>query len=103
MNILEQEIDAVLNKVKIETRDNSDMALMGDTRGNTLWRIRNREEIVAEISKLIVEGRLEYLLNRLAAAEAFINVEGQYYATWERKFGLFKAWRDIVAQEKGGL
>ena len=103
MNILENKIDSILDKVQIITRDNSDMAMMGDSRGDTLWSIDNRKELIVEIAKLYTNDRqelIDYLLNRMKAAEDFINFEGQYYATWERKFELFNVWKNLVAQEK---
>lgn len=90
--------DKIISMIEIRFQDNTDNTMMGDTRGRTLWRVDNREELKTEFLKLImveVQPGFDLVVARMKAAEDFINIEGTYMATWERKFQAFQKWNEL--------
>lgn len=89
--------DKIISMIHIDFKDNTDNTMMGDTRGKTLWRVDNREELKTEFLKLLlhIQPGFDKTIERMKAAEAFINIEGTYNATWERKFEAFSKWNEL--------
>lgn len=74
MQTLNEQLKNILDKLEVETKSNIDMAMMGDTRGDTLYRITGKGEAIKEIASLFDSSSELYseTAERLKAAEDFI-------------------------------